>query len=293
MRENFDKSLPVTLRFEGGWSNHPRDPGGVTLEGIIQRVYDGFRDRNGKPRRPLTAQMRGQPDWIVERNAIYRQQYWNAVRGDELPAGIDLVVFDGAVNSGPYQSIKWLQRALGIEADGHLGESTLAALNRCGDHDVLIANIASRRLGMLRNLSTWNDFGKGWSSRVSSVKAIGQAWATGSVGPQPVEAHIERGDAKAYASDVAQPFFDASQANGSAAGGLGLSGLIAGAKDQLGALIGTSDFINKVYVGLTIAGIVVAFGGIAYGFWSRRKSRLAQRAIDGDIIAEVPEGQPA
>lgn len=294
MRENFEKCMPVVLRFEGGFSNHPRDPGGVTLEGIIQRVYDGFRDRSNKPRRALAPQMRNTPEWIAERNAIYRTQYWNAIRGDELPSGVDLAVFDGAVNSGPYQSIKWLQRALGnVDVDGHLGESTLAALTLCNDHDALIAEMESRRLGMLKSLSTWDAFGKGWQSRVVSVKAIGQAWATGSVGPAPVEVHLERGDAKAYASDVAQPMFDPQQAGTSAVGGASLSGLVSSAKDQLGMLVGTSDFINKVYIGLTVLGVVIAVSGVVYAFISSRKSKQAQRAIDGDVMAEVPEGQPA
>lgn len=294
MRENFEKCMPVVLRYEGGFSNHPRDPGGVTLEGIIQRVYDGFRDRNNKPRRPLTPQMRATAEWIAERNAIYRAQYWNAIRGDELPAGVDLAVFDGAVNSGPFQSIKWLQRALGnVEVDGQLGEATLAALTLCNDHDALIADMESRRLGMLRNLSTWDAFGKGWQSRVVNVKAIGQAWATGSVGPDPVAAHMAGGDAKAYASDVAQPMFDPHQAGTSAVGGVSLSGLISGAKDQIGMLVGTSGFIDQVYLALTIAGVVIAVGGVAYAFWSNFKSKRARRAIDGDVMADVPEGQPA
>ncbi len=294
MQQNFLKVLPVALRYEGGFSNHPRDPGGVTLEGIIQRVYDGFRDRNNKPRRRLNPQMRGTSEWIAERNAIYRTQYWNAVRGDELPAGVDLFMFDAAVNSGPFQAIKWLQRALGnVDVDGHLGESTLAALTLCNDHDLLIANMASRRLGMLKNLSTWDAFGRGWSARVSSVKAISQAWATGSVGPAPVDAHLERGDAKAYASDVAQPMFDSQQAGTTAVSGASLSGLVSGAKDQLGLLVGTSDFIDKVYLGLTILGVAIAIGGVVYAFVSNRKSKLAQRAIDGDVMADVPEGQPA
>jgi lysozyme family protein len=294
MKGNLPACMPVILRYEGGFSDHPRDPGGRTLEGIIQRVYDGYRERNGLPRKALTAAMRGTSSWITERDAIYRKQYWNAIRGDELPAGVDLFVFDCAVNSGPFQAVKWLQRALGnVEVDGHLGESTLAALALCDDHDLLIADMAARRMGMLKSLKTWSDFGRGWSARVGNVKAIAQAWAIGSVGPAPVEAHRQQGDAKGYASDVAQPMFDAHQAGTSAVGGASLSGLISGTREQLAALVGTSNFVNTVYVVLTVAGIVVAVGGVAYGFWSNRKSRLAQRAIDGDVLAEVPEGQPA
>lgn len=294
MRENFDRWLQTELRYEGGFSNHPRDPGGVTLEGIIQRVYDGFRDRSGKPRQPLTPQMRGTAVWQAERNAIYRKQYWDAVRGDELPAGVDIFVADSAVNSGPFQAIKWLQRALGsIEVDGHLGEATLAALTLCNNHDALIADMASRRLGMLHNLSTWDVFGKGWSARVSNVKAIGQKWATGSVGPEPVSVHMLGGDAKAYASDVAQPYMDSGSATKTGVSSFGLAALINQAQEQLAPLVGTSDIVGKIFLGLTVAGVVIGIGGAVYALWADRKTKRAQRAIDGEVLAEVPEGQPA
>lgn len=293
MRENFTKALAIELKYEGGFSNHKRDPGGVTLEGVIQRVYDAYRRRKGLPIRPLTPQMRGSAQWIAERNDIYRAQYWNAIRGDELPAGVDLVVFDGAINSGPYQSIKWLQRALGVEADGHLGEGTLAALMLNDDHDKLIADILSRRLGMLQQLSTWSDFGKGWSARVASARKIGQAWATGSVGPEPVAAHTMMGDAKAYASDVAQPAVDAHTAGTTGAGSAGFAAVVQMAQEKLSAFVGTSDFVTNVYIGLTVVSVALAAGGVIYSFWSSRKSRKARLAIDGELMADVPEGQPA
>lgn len=277
----FEQSLAVTLKHEGGFSDHPRDPGGVTLEGVIQRVYDAYRRRHGRALRSLTPAMRGQPDWIAERNDIYKRQYWDAVRADELPRGVNLVVFDGAVNSGPYQSALWLQRALGVTADGHIGNETVGAARVHPDHDRLIAEISARRLGMLQNLKTWPTFGKGWSARVASVKAIGQAWASGSVGPAPVEAF---GVAKAYASDVMQPAIDADTSTRSAVGGGALAGLIQGAQAQLQPFLGTADWLNNIYLGLTIAGIVVAVGGGAYSIYAAHKSRVARRAIEGDVL---------
>jgi lysozyme family protein len=294
MKEEFLKCLPVELRYEGGYSNHKRDPGGVTLEGVIQRVYDGFRDRKGLPRRPLTPAMRGTAEWIAERNEIYRTQYWNAIRGDDLPAGIDLFLFDSAINSGPFQAIKWLQRALRMnDCDGHLGEATLAALMLHDDHDAVIADMASRRLGMLMHLDTWEDFGDGWRKRVINAKAIGQAWAIGSVGPQPVEAHLDRGDAKAYASDVAQPAVDAGDAVKGSVGSGAVTGALQGAKETIEPLIYSSDFMTKVYTGIIILTALIGIGGLLYSLWASRKSKRAQRAIDGDIMADVPEGQPA
>ena len=118
MTDRFDTCLAETLKWEGGWSNHPRDPGGPTMRGIIQRVYDGWRDNHGLPRRSV----REIADH--ELRDIYRRSYWDQVRGDELPPGVDLAVFDFAVNSGPARAAKYLQRVLGVKVDGHIGPAT-------------------------------------------------------------------------------------------------------------------------------------------------------------------------
>lgn len=294
MKENFTACMSVILRYEGGYSNHPRDPWGVTLEGVIQRVYNGYRERKGLPHRALTADMRRAPEWIAERNDIYRLQYWNAVRGDELPLGVDLFLLDSAVNSGPFQAVKWLQRALKLNlVDGHLGEGTMAALLAHPDHDALIADMASRRLGMLKQLKTWDAFGDGWASRVASCKTIAQAWASGSVGPAPAAAHLVGGDAKAYASDVDQPAVDAGNSVKGGLGGTTVAAMLDGAKDQLAPLVGTSDLVGKIFTVLTLLSLVVGIGAFVYALWSAHKTRTAQRAIDGDLVADVPEGQPS
>jgi len=171
MIENFESSLKLVLKHEGGFSNHPRDPGGATMKGVTQRVYDAFRDRVGKERQSV-ANISNE-----ELRYIYRKQYWDAVQGDDLPAGIDYVVFDGAVNSGPVQSAKWLQRALGCAPDGHVGQATLALAQEYPDHDELVNAICDQRLAFLKSLRTWDAFGKGWSRRVSEVRTVGTAWA--------------------------------------------------------------------------------------------------------------------
>ena len=290
MLQNYNKSLTTELAYEGGFSNHPDDPGGVTLEGIIQRVYDAYRKRKGLPTRALTPAMRNGIEWQRERNEIYKSQYWDAVRADELPDGIDIVVFDGAVNSGPYQSALWLQRALGVEADGHIGVNTLNAAREHPDHDALIAEICQRRMGMLRNLKPFKTFGKGWTSRVSNLKKIGQAWATGSVGPAPVQVGIM---SKAYASDVAQPAIDADTSTKSAVGFSGLAGIIQGAQDKLTPFIGTSDLANHVMLALTIASVTVAVGSVGYSFYAAHKSRVARRAIEGNVVGDLVDGASA
>lgn len=164
----FDACYAETLRHEGGYSDHPSDPGGATQHGVTQATYDAYRRRRGRPTRAVR-EIAGD-----ETREIYRDQYWAAVRGDELPAGVDLVVYDFAVNSGPVRAIRALQAALGVEADGHLGEQTLAALRNRLPAGV-IGDVCERRLAFMRQArdkrgaAAWPTFGKGWSRRVCAV----------------------------------------------------------------------------------------------------------------------------
>lgn len=162
---SFDEALKRVLVHEGGFSDHPADPGGATMKGVTQRVYDGWRKRNGKPTRSVRHITE------AELKAIYRQQYWDVIRGDDLPAGLDYCTFDAAVNSGTAQAAKWLQRALGVTADGQIGEATLAVA-RTAKAAPVINSACDKRLAMLRSLRTWPTFGTGWSRRVADVRKI-------------------------------------------------------------------------------------------------------------------------
>lgn len=180
---HFDKALARVLAHEGGFVHHAKDPGGATNQGITQRIYDAYR--RGRKTRSRTVRL------LVpaERDAIYRRQYWDAVNGDILPKGADYVVFDGAVNSGPKQAIKWLQRALGAayrgKIDGVIGLATLAALDDVDDWAALIDRICDRRMIFLRSLKHWRTFGKGWTRRVDNVRAVGKADIAASPGLKP------------------------------------------------------------------------------------------------------------
>lgn len=286
-KAKFKPALAVVHVYEGGYSNHPSDPGGVTLEGVIQRVYDGYRKRAGKPQRRLTREMIGDPEWIEERNDIYRRQYWNAVHGDALPAGVDLVMFDGAVNSGPSQATKWLQRALGVKPDGDFGEATLDAVRSHPDHDALCAEICRRRLGMLQALKTWPTFGNGWSKRVANVQRKGQAWATGSVGPSPIPVHEEGGAGKGSVADVALPPVGEEAGVQGGAGGTSIAVGVEVAKKNLEPLVGTSKWLDTVYAVLIVAGLLAGLGGAAYWWWAKRRRKKAERAWSGEATAEV------
>ncbi|CDX55856.1 conserved hypothetical protein [Mesorhizobium plurifarium] len=273
------ESLARVLAHEGGYSNHPADPGGATMKGVTQRVYDAYRRSKGlatRSVRSITSQ---------ELFDIYDRQYWDAVKGDQLPAGIDYVVFDGAVNSGPKQSIIWLQRALGPlykgRVDGVIGLATIAALQACNDHDALIDRICDLRLAFLRHLKPWPVFGRGWASRVAEVRAIGKAWATGAM-PQMAN-FADGGQAKAFVEDAnaAPSTAPADAAAGGGAAGIGLSGTLAELQSQLSPFTYTSEWIGKLVVILTLVSAALAIGGLAYGWYARRKAARLALAIGG------------
>lgn len=170
MRENFARCLAEVLRHEGGWADHPQDPGGATMKGVTIGTFAGF-----KGRKVTKAELRAISD--ADLQAIYRRGYWDKVRGDELPAGLDLVAFDAAVNSGPSRGARWLQSALGVTVDGQIGPQTIAAA-RGANVGQVIDYACNTRLDFLRKLKTWGTFGKGWNARVASVRAAAKAMAT-------------------------------------------------------------------------------------------------------------------
>ncbi len=161
--DRFAACLPLILKHEGGYVDHPKDPGGATNKGITQKTYDSWRDRKGEFRRSV----RRIAD--AEVAAIYRRDYWDAIRGDELPAGIDYCVFDFAVNSGIDRAARYLQSAVGSPADGKIGPNTIAAA-KGRDAKATIEAICDNRMAFLRGLRNWPTFGKGWTARVNDVR---------------------------------------------------------------------------------------------------------------------------
>lgn len=166
--QNFLNCFAETLSHEGVYVHHPKDPGGRTNYGITQRVYEAWVGRSvtEEEMRALT------PERVLP---IYHQNYWLKVRGDELPAGIDMMVFDIAVNSGPPRAIRMLQKAINkipgrvrVAVDGKLGPKTLAAA-RQANALTLIKKIALTRLWFYFDLSTFRTFGGGWMERLMDV----------------------------------------------------------------------------------------------------------------------------
>lgn len=137
----------LTAEFEGGWSNHPRDPGGRTMYGITERVYHAWLASKGvgkKPVRNIT---------MKEAEEIYYQNYWLAAKCDRLNSGVDRMVYDAAVNSGVGRSRKWLVEAVGSDNDADT-----------------VRRLHSIRMRFLRGLKTWDAFGRGWERRVNAMR---------------------------------------------------------------------------------------------------------------------------
>jgi lysozyme family protein len=164
MQSNFETCLALMLAHEGGFVNHPQDPGGMTNLGVTKRVWEEWvgHEVDEKQMRALT------PEIVAP---LYKRKYWDAVRADDLVDGVDYCVFDVAVNSGPGRAVKFLQSCVGVTADGGFGPRTLAAVKEAEkDPARLIEMYCARRLEFLQSLKTFETFGKGWSRRVQEVK---------------------------------------------------------------------------------------------------------------------------
>jgi lysozyme family protein len=157
---NFDLAFKMLLQHEGGFSNHAADPGGATRFGITEAVARevGYR-----------GDMRELPLELAQR--IYKDRYWDAVRADELPESVRYVVFDAAVNSGPRQAIRWLQRAVGAKDDGVIGPVTLG-LVRDTNQEKLVRVYLAERLRFMSTLSNWPAFSRGWARRIADLMEV-------------------------------------------------------------------------------------------------------------------------
>ena len=153
-----DIVLDMIIKHEGGYVNHPEDPGGETKYGISKRAY---------------------PDVEIDKlsesdaKAIYKEDYWNRIKGDDLPISIACVVMDYGVNSGISRASKALQGVCGItNGDGVIGPHTLSAVwttVKEQGKDFVIEGVTNQRQEFIRNLSIYDTFGKGWERRIKET----------------------------------------------------------------------------------------------------------------------------
>jgi lysozyme family protein len=160
---NYSYCLNAILHHEGGYVNHPKDPGGETNLGVTKRVYEEWGGT--KDMKDLT---------VEDVGPIYEKNYWHRIKGDDLPSGLDLCVFDMAVNAGPSRAAKFLQQIIGTTADGGIGPNTLRAVGNYVEEvglQTTIEEYQSGRQSYYEQLSTFETFGRGWTRRVDETTA--------------------------------------------------------------------------------------------------------------------------
>jgi len=168
MSNKFSEALEVILHHEGGYVNHPKDPGGETNLGVTKRVYEDFGGE--KEMKELVKE---------DVEPIYKKNYWDRVKGDDLPEGLDLCIFDFAVNAGPGRAAKFIQRLVNTTVDGGIGPNTIKCIN---DHvekygvSTTIDQYQSERHNYYGSLSTFETFGRGWTRRVDEVTEKAKTW---------------------------------------------------------------------------------------------------------------------
>ena len=148
---NFDQAFDALISHEGGYVCDPRDPGGETKFGISKRAYPNVDIK------ALT---------LEQAKSIYKSDYWDRSQCDSLPPVVAFQVFDTAVNSGIGQSIRFLQRAVGVADDGQVGPLTINAVKRL-DAETIVVRFNGQRLDFMTKLSTWDVYGKGWVRRIA------------------------------------------------------------------------------------------------------------------------------
>ena len=183
MKQNFADSLGHVLVHEGGYVDHPKDPGGATNRGVTLAVFQRYYGESmGKE------DLRAITDDQLEH--VYKTGYWDRCKCDDLAEGLDYVVFDQAVNSGTGRSAKWLQAVVGVPVDGGIGPQTLAATREKSAVDI-INEMCDERLEFMQRLrdgELWQTFGRGWQARVDGVRAHGLELARGApagLAPEP------------------------------------------------------------------------------------------------------------
>ena len=157
----FESALVHVLASEGGYANHPGDPGGETRYGITKRTARAHGYLGSMRTLPMATAAR-----------IYKISYWDACQCGQLPPWLRLAVFDAAVHSGPAQSVRWLQQSLGVTVTGRIGPETIAAAAGKTDCQAVIDALLDLRLAYLQRLKNWKTFKKGWTNRIEKVRSL-------------------------------------------------------------------------------------------------------------------------
>lgn len=224
---NFERCHAVTAVHEGGWSNHPSDPGGKTMYGVTEAVYIAWRKKEGLPLKPVRYITKS------EARAIYESNYWRAAGCEGLAPGVDLATYDASVNSGVGRGRKWLLASVG------------------GSDEQTVKRICAKRLGFMQSLRIWKTFGRGWSRRVADIEAKGVAWALAAKTTPGVRKSTLEREAKAAKSKATK------QVGGAATGGGGAVVAPEAADQMAGWALGGVIVVVAVIAGFFIVRAII------------------------------------
>lgn len=262
MRRNYDIALKNVLVHEGGYVNHPKDPGGATNKGITQRTYNAYRAVKYPEAPPISVEFIED----VEVGEIYRDQYAAPIWFDRLPSGLDYALFDFAVNSGVSRAVKFVQRIVGASPDGIMGNQTLRAIN---DHNiaVVIRELCAARRKFVRGLKTYSTFGRGWEKRIDAVERDAMSMDTGyHLLPTDV------GDQGAQAATGGQTVAGSvSQSRRSKAAAVGTAGVVLSTIPEAIELAQPAKDAFAVGKYATVIGLIITAVALAYIIYVRTK----------------------
>jgi len=270
-RANYPAVLADTLKHEGGFQPDRHDKGNWTGGKVGVGELKGTNKGISAAAFP-DLDIRNLSDAEIAR--IYEAKYWNPVRGDLLPYGVDLATFDAGVMSGPGRAVKWLQKSIGTKVDGAFGPKTAEAMGHAElIGDKIVHRVCDARLGFVKGLTIFSRYGKGWSRRIAGVRAKGVAmWMdnrnwTAALKHDQLERTAEAARKRARAQDTA--------AKGTAAtGGTGV------------AVDRGTDFIDLLGNGLVLAAAIGLFIFVAYLIATRaRINRDTAQAMDAEAAA--------
>ena len=242
MGDRFTLCHAITARWEGGWSDHPADPGGKTMYGITEAVYHAWLRTKGRATRPVRGITK------AEALEIYRDRYWNPTAARyRLKPGVDLATYDAGVNAGVARAIQWLTKAQG------------------GPDHQTVKKICAARLSFKQALKTWATFGKGWTRRVADIEAKGVAMA--------LAAAAEMHDVQQQLEDEAHEAKTTAgrQEGGALAGGGGAAG---------GGVVSGTDIADPLAGWVLLAFVVAAAGAAAFLVWRAHVNRARADAYE-------------
>lgn len=230
MSDRFEICHAITAKWEGGWSNHKADPGGATMYGVTQAVYDKWRKKRGQKTQSVRNITK------AEALIIYKENYWNACGAPELFPGVDLAVYDASVNSGVSRGRKWLLAAVGSN-----------------DHSATVKKICRARLSFVQSLKIWKDFGKGWGRRIADIEVKGVAMALAAMGATKGVVQMEARKEAAAAEKAAANAKTAAKTTGTAAAGSAAAPTVDTTKDRAVPIDVTTIDTTSLWIFGTIA----------------------------------------